>query len=138
MSVVGDPAQVLSVDLQWEGDLVEAPYAWEHEGSVHLFYSANAFSDERYAVGHAVAPGPAGPFVKDPVPVLATNEVAAGPGHCSLVEVDGVIWMVYHAWDPDHVGDGSVGRQMWLSRVRFDGASVHVEPPTTTLPPTFP
>lgn len=135
MTVEGEPTDVLQQDLPWEDMLVEGPSLWEHEGRVHLFYSGNGFWTDRYAVGHAVADSPTGPFTKDPDPVLVTNEVAAGPGHNSLVEVDGQAWMVYHAWVPGAVGDEVEGRQMWLSRVTFgDDGSVEVEPPTVDHP----
>ncbi|WP_202613570.1 glycoside hydrolase family 43 protein [Ornithinimicrobium cerasi] len=135
MSVEGETTDVLQQDLPWEDMLVEGPSLWEHDGRFHLFYSGNGFWTDRYAVGHAVSDSPTGPFVKDEEPVLRGNDVAAGPGHNSLVEVDGQVWMVYHAWVPGAVGDDSVGRQMWLSRVTFaDDGSVEVEPPTVSSP----
>jgi beta-xylosidase len=131
LAVEAEPTVVLEQDQPWEGMLVEGPSLWEHEGTYHLFYSGNGYWTDQYAVGHAVGPGPTGPFTKTPEPVLTTNEVAAGPGHNSLIEVEDRVWMVYHAWVPGAVGDESQGRQMWLSQVAFeeDGA-VEVEPPT--------
>ena len=85
--------------------------------------------------GHAVADDPTGSFVKDEEPVLVSNDVAAGPGHNSLIEVGGQVWMVYHAWVPGAVGDEVTGRQMWLSRVDFTGdGGVEVEQPTAQHP----
>jgi GH43 family beta-xylosidase len=132
-SLVGERRRLLKQDLPWEGHLVEGPSVWERDGVFHLFYSANDFGSDRYAVGHATASSPLGPFTKDPDPVLVSNEVAAGPGHCSLVEKDGRVWMVYHAWAPDAVGSDVPGRTMWLSEVTFDGRSVRVDPPTATV-----
>lgn len=135
LAVEGETTDVLQQDLPWEDMLVEGPSLWERDGRFHLFYSGNGFWTDRYAVGHAVSDSPTGPFVKDEEPVLRGNDVAAGPGHNSLVEVDGQVWMVYHAWVPGSVGDESVGRQMWLSRVTFgDDGSVEVEPPTVHHP----
>lgn len=135
MGIEGETTDVLQQDLPWEDMLVEGPSVWEHEGRFHLFYSGNGFWTDRYAVGHAVSDSPTGPFVKDEEPVLVTNEVAAGPGHNSLIEVGEQLWMVYHAWVPGAVGDEVAGRQMWLSRVSFtaDGG-VEVEPPTVEHP----
>lgn len=137
MGIEGETTDVLQQDLPWEDMLVEGPSVWEHEGRFHLFYSGNGFWTDRYAVGHAVADSPTGPFVKDEEPVLVTNEVAAGPGHNSLIQVGEQLWMVYHAWVPGAVGDEVTGRQMWLSRVSFtaDGG-VEVEPPTVEHPVT--
>lgn len=135
LAVEGRPTVVLEQDQPWEGMLVEGPALWEHEGTYHLFYSGNGFWTDQYAVGHAVGDSPTGPFTKTPEPVLTTNEVAAGPGHNSLVEVEDQVWMVYHAWVPGAVGDEAQGRQMWLSRVTFeDDGDVEVEPPTVEHP----
>jgi len=137
MAVQGETTDVLKQDLPWEDMLVEGPSVWEHDGTFHMFYSGNGFWTDKYAVGHAVADSPTGPFVKDPDPVLVTNDVAAGPGHNSLIEVGDQLWMVYHAWEPDAVGDEATGRQMWLSRVWFtDGDGVEVEPPLADHPET--
>ncbi|WP_353952335.1 glycoside hydrolase family 43 protein [Knoellia sp. S7-12] len=138
-SLVGKPTRLIQQDLPWEGDLVEASYLWVDDTSgtpvYHLFYSANSYADERYAVGHATATSPLGPFTKDPEPVLVTNDVAVGPGHNALVATGDEVWMVYHAWNPEAVGDDTVGRSMWLSRVRFgDDGSVKVDPPAKAVP----
>ena len=131
----GRPRRLIRQDLPWEGNLVEAPFVWEHQGRTHLFYSANAYASDSYAVGHAVADSPLGPFSKDPEPVLASNEVAAGPGHCSLFEHDGRVWMAYHAWTPGEIGGDLPGRSLWLSEVTFgDDGSVAVLPPTVDYP----
>jgi beta-xylosidase len=134
-ALVGKPKRLFKQDLPWEGRLVEAPLAWEENGKFHLFYSANAFDSYSYAIGHAVADSPLGPFTKSREPVLASNDVAAGPGHCALVRKDGKVWMLYHAWQPDAVGSESPGRNLWLSEVTFspDG-SVTVVPPTVNYP----
>lgn len=133
MSLEGEVTALFKQDLYWEGHLVEGPAVVKVDGIYHMFYSANDYGSDKYAVGHAVADSPLGPFLKDPKPVLATNEVAAGPGHCQLFRKDGQWRMVYHAWTPGHVGDSLEGRKMWLSRVSFRGATVQVDPPTTEL-----
>jgi len=125
----GEPKRLLRQDQPWEGQLIEAPYVWEHDGTFHLFYSANDYGSDRYAVGHATGTSPAGPFTKDPEPVLTSDQAAAGPGHCALFERDGKVLMAYHGWAPDAVGDETRGRMMFLSEVTFDGARVTVTPP---------
>ncbi len=59
--LAGKPRRLIKQDLAWEGDLVEAPFVWEEEGRFHLFYCANSYASEAYAVGHAVADDPLGP-----------------------------------------------------------------------------
>jgi beta-xylosidase len=133
--LIGKPKRLFKQDLPWEGDLVEAPFVWEHRGRFHLFYSANSYASEAYAVGHAVADNPLGPFTKSGNPVLTTNDVAVGPGHCSLFARNGRVWMAYHAWRPGEVGQDIPGRAMWLSQVTFaDDGAVSVVPPTVNYP----
>ena len=133
--LVGRPQRLFRQDQPWEGNLVEAPFVWESGGRYHLFYSANAYDSSDYAVGVAVSSSPTGPFEKQPEPVLTSDDVAAGPGHCALIERDGKLWMVYHAWPPDAVGSAVPGRTMWLSEVTFGGdGAVSVVPPTAAYP----
>ncbi len=133
--LAGKPRRLFKQDLPWEGDLVEAPFVWEEGGRFHLFYSANSYASEAYAVGHAVADDPLGPFTKTDDPVLVTNDVAVGPGHCALFAVNGRVWMAYHAWTPGEVGEDIPGRALWLSEVTFaaDGTPT-VVPPTVDYP----
>ena len=133
--LAGEPQRLLRQDLPWEGRLIEAPFVWEQDGRFHLFYSGNAYDSEDYAVGHAVADSPLGPFHKDDEPVLATDAVSAGPGHCAVFAVHGRTWMAYHAWSPGEIGGDVPGRSLWLSEVTFapDGG-VTVVPPTVSYP----
>lgn len=143
--LIGRPQRLFKQNLPWEGHLVEAPFSWEHDGRIHLFYSANAYDSNAYAVGHAIAGSPLGTFTKDEEPVLVSNEVAAGPGHCALIEKGGTemgdtekgdtVWMVFHAWMPDAIGGDVPGRTMWLTEVTFGSdATVEIQPPTLTYP----
>lgn len=133
--LVGEKKRLFKQDLPWEGNLVEGPFLWERAGTFYMFYSANAFTSADYAVGYATADNPLGPFTKVKEPILVTNDVAAGPGHCALFEKDGRLWMVYHAWDPAAIGSGYPGRTMWLSEVTFDDdGTVSVVPPTLDYP----
>ena len=134
-TLVGKPERLFKQTLPWEGSLVEAPFLWENGGKFHMFYSANSFASADYAVGHAVADSPLGPFTKTEEPILVSNDVAVGPGHCALFEKEDTVWMVYHAWEPGAVNEEVPGRTMWLSEVTFaaDG-TVTVVPPTEQYP----
>ena len=73
LSLTGETTRLIKQTLPWEGNLVEAPYLVEREGKFHLFYSANAYDKETYAVGHALcttptalAPNPETPSSKPP------------------------------------------------------------------------
>lgn len=134
LSLAGEPIDLFKQDLEWEGHLVEAPAVVEVDGLFHMFYSANDYGSDRYAVGHATASSPQGPFTKDPDPVIFSNDLAKGPGHNQLIHIEDQWWTVFHAWPPDAVGDETEGRQMWLSRVSFQGTSVNIDPPTQHIP----
>jgi len=106
LSFTGDRVELIKQDLSWEGTLVEAPTLILHNGRYHLFYSANAFGDERYAVGHAVAARVGGPYTKDPRPFLASGDAGGrklvGPGGQAIFEdAGGNGFVAFHAWSPD-------------------------------------
>ncbi|CAI9403422.1 glycoside hydrolase family 43 protein [Aestuariimicrobium sp. T2.26MG-19.2B] len=134
LHVVGTPTRLFKQDQVWEGPLVEGPAVVKVDGVYHLFYSGNGFWSDKYGVGHAVSDKPTGPFTKDPEPLLTSNDVAAGPGHNQLFKVGDQWWTAYHAWPPGSVGDETVGRQLWLGRVTFDGRKASIEPPTVDMP----
>jgi beta-xylosidase len=125
----GEPTRLIKQDLPWEGNLVEAPYMLERNGTFHLFYSANAFDKPSYAVGHAVCESPSGPCRKSGDPILSSSDDAAGPGHNMVLRKGDRYWFVYHAWDPALVGVDPPGRTMWLSELTWDGDQPHVQPP---------
>ncbi len=132
LSISGEPKQLLVNDAGWEAHVIEAPQMVRHDGRLYLFYSANAFDKEEYALGYATCEGPFGPCVKaSENPILHTSPAAAGPGHGFLVTTPaGESWMLYHAWPPSAVGSVAPGRQLWLDRVDWvDGRPV-VKGPT--------
>jgi beta-xylosidase len=134
---VGEPVALLADDARWEGAVVEAPQMVRHADRLYLFYSANAFDTDAYAVGYATCDTPLGPC-RDAAenPVLASSAAAAGPGHSFLVtDHGGATWLLYHAWPPGAVGSVSPGRQLWLDRVEWvDGRPV-VRGPTASPQP---
>jgi beta-xylosidase len=104
LKLQGQPQRLLSVDQRWEGILIEAPTLWLQDGKYYLFYSANAFNDQRYAVGYAIADSILGPYVKAEGPFLATDLTAGvvGPGGQDIVTGPrGGTWMMFHGWAPD-------------------------------------
>lgn len=104
LQLEGEPTRLIKNDAVWEGNLVEGPTLWKQNGKYYLFYSANAYNTERYAVGYAVADSILGPYRKADKPILVTdmqNGAAFGPGGQDVVlDKDGDTWMVYHSWDP--------------------------------------
>jgi arabinan endo-1,5-alpha-L-arabinosidase len=103
LSLTGPTVRLLMQTLEWEGDLVEAPTLLKRDGVYHLFYSANSYGDERYAVGHATAAALTGPWMKDPEPFFSTastDGVLVGPGGQDIVtDAAGDDHFFVHAWD---------------------------------------
>ncbi len=142
LELVGEPVDVgARNDAFWEQDLIEAPTVIERDGTYYLFFSANFFASEFYAVGYATADSVLGPYSDaEENPVLATPEDVhewpgdrpAGPGGQAIVtDADGELWIVYHAWDLRTVGYFESGgrRAMWLDQLTFeDGRPVVLGP----------
>lgn len=129
--LAGPAVELLRNDRSWERDVVEAPSMIEVDGEYHLFYSANRWDTEAYAVGHAICESVAGPCVKDPEPWLADTEATSGPGGLEVVEAPslGTDLVVYHGWTGDLVGYGDGGvRSLYARPIRWvDGEPVLVE-----------
>jgi beta-xylosidase len=118
---VGPKVVLLVNDLPWEGGLVEGPWVVRHDGFYFLFYSANGFYDERYAVGVARSEAPLGPYVKLGPPILTTRGAWAGPGHGSFVPGPrGEDVFVHHAWRSEHVNEAP-GRLVLVDRIQWTG-----------------
>jgi beta-xylosidase len=133
LTLTGEPVKLLKQTEAWEGSLVEGPFLGRRDGKLFLFFAANAYDRSSYAEGYAVCETPAGPCVKAAEnPILASNEVASGPGHASMVEHDGRTWLLYHAWPPGSEGAVDPGRQLWLDEVTWEGGRPTVQGPTGT------
>lgn len=136
LSLVGERTRVLQRDQDWEIYTIEGPAVIADHGRYYMFYSAGEYWNESYGVGVAVADAVDGPWRKlADTPVLAANEVAAGPGHGTPIRTRTGIWYVYHAWDPEHIGEDP-GRQVWLSKVRITagGERVEIDGPSVSNP----
>ena len=132
LELVGEPKRLVRQDAGWEGSLVEAPTLWREGERLYLFYSANDYASEFYAVGYATCEAPLGPCEDAPEnPILETECEAAGPGHQTLVrDAAGDTWIVYHAWPPDAVGSVLPGRMLWIDRVSWEDGKPVVAGPT--------
>ena len=132
LSLTGKAARLVQEDEAWEGNLVEAPTLWREDGRLYLFFSANDYGSENYAVGYAECEAPVGPCTDSPDnPVLSTKCEAAGPGHQTLVrDDDGDTWIVYHAWPPEAIGSVFPGRVLWIDRVEWKDGKPVVRGPT--------
>ena len=136
MRLVGPRRSLLTNTKPWQGNLVEAPEMVRRGGGHVLFYSANGYDSDRYAMGYATCRSALGPCTDGPGPVLRSTAEAAGPGHGYVVTApDGGTWLLYHAWPPQAIGSTLPGRQLWLDRIDWDGTRPVVRGPTATPQP---
>jgi arabinan endo-1,5-alpha-L-arabinosidase len=127
LAITGEPVDLVKQTEAWEGTLVEAPVIVRHGNEYALFYSANDYGGEDYAMGYALAPSVAGPYTKGDEPLFTTamsGDRDLGPGGQDvIIGPDGEDRIVYHSWDPAFSYRG-----MTLSELEWpDGVPV-VEP----------
>ncbi len=133
LRLVGRPTRLVQQDASWEGPLVEAPTLWSQEGRYYLFFSANAFDSDAYAVGYATCEGPLGPC-EDATenPILKSACDASGPGHQTVIrDGDDETWLVYHAWP----ASGEEKRVVWVDPLSWDDGKPKVDGPTCLAQP---
>lgn len=145
LKLTGTPTDLgLVNDAPWEGSLIEAPTLTFKDGTYYLFFSANGYDTEFYAVGYATAKKVTGPYLDAPEnPILASppdgadEARARGPGHQSIVlDDDGELWLAYHAWDRDAVGYANFGRRaVWIDRLTLSQGKASVAGPTDDAQP---
>jgi beta-xylosidase len=136
MSLVGEPVPLVRNDLPWKGPVVEAPTMWRHGDRYYLFYSANVFSGERYAIGYAVCESPLGACEDaEENPILSSDmdstPLVVGPGHQTVITDEaGATWIVYHVWQVTPGGSLTRNRQMWMDRLVWEDDRPQVQGPT--------
>lgn len=97
----------------WEGPLVEGPWVIRKESEYFLFYSANGYASDKYAVGVARSSHILGPYVKySGNPIIHSNQHWSGPGHCAVHRVANStklddFFVVYHSWLAGKIGNGN-------------------------------
>jgi beta-xylosidase len=130
LTLTGQPTRLLGYDAPWEAPLIEAPSLVHDGGTYYLFYLANWWDTDRYAIGYATATSVLGPYTKVTTsgPWFASDGAVAGPGGQEwFTDASGTIRMAYHGWQPDHVGYPGGARSLRLASVSFEGGA-----PTTS------
>jgi arabinan endo-1,5-alpha-L-arabinosidase len=125
-SFLGEPALVLTNDLDWEGHLIEGPFVTLQKGRYWLFYAGNDFASPAYGIGVAVADHPLGPYVKQLEPLLKSTKEWTAPGHASVAPgLDGEPQLFFHAFHPGAGGYGAF-RALLTVRLHFSETKVTV------------
>lgn len=80
--------------------VAEGPFVLKHNNLYYLFYSANHFRSQDYAVGYAISESPSGPFRKyenNPI-LIGDGKAIFGTGHHSFFKSNsGQMYIVYHS-----------------------------------------
>ncbi|GCE28196.1 glycoside hydrolase [Dictyobacter alpinus] len=140
LHVTGKPTQLMHNDKSWQGDLVEAPNMFKHNGKYYLFFSANNYADQTYAVGYALCQSPTGPCEQAAEnPILASqmkqSPFVIGPGGQTVFQLGDQTWIIYHAWNTNSDGSRGDSRTMWLDRISWKDDKPQVQGPTTHAQP---
>ncbi len=99
----------------------EAPFMVKKGGEYYLMYSDGKCTDGTYKVRYVRGPSPYGPWAEGPEsPVLSTSEdsTTLGPGHHTVFEEDGQMYILYH-----RIKDNSEDllRELVVDSLKFDG-----------------
>jgi xylan 1,4-beta-xylosidase len=80
--------------------VTEGPFMLKHKNLYYLFYSANHYQSQDYAVGYAISESPFGPFDKyeeNPI-LIGDGKNIFGTGHHSFfISNSGQMYIVYHS-----------------------------------------
>ncbi len=100
--------------------VAEGPFMVKHNDLYYLFYSANHFKSQDYAVGYAISRSPFGPFEKyenNPV-LIGDGKTIFGTGHHSFFKSNsGQMYIVYHSHKS---GEAILPRTTCLDRCGFE------------------
>lgn len=123
LALTGPQRVLLRADQPWEAGVVEGPTMVFVDGTYHLFYSANDWRTDAYAIGHAVCDAPSGPCTKTSSrPWLESRAGILGPGGPEVfADGSGGHSLAFHAWKGDDVGYPDGARVLFIIDVTFDG-----------------
>ena len=104
-------------------DIFEAPFVFKRGGIYYFTYSSGSCHTDTYRVQYATSTvGPMGPFeYKGELLTTNEDETVHGPGHHSVIEVDGRYYIVYHRHNLPRSVHG-FNRQVCIDELKFDDA----------------
>lgn len=120
-SLVGEPARLLDARQGWEGELIEGPSMVVTPEDYLLFYSANAWDSEDYAIGWARCESVSGRCERaGDDPWMDSTTFARGPGGQEFFGALGEVWMVYHGWERGDLDVPGAQRRLYVDVVEVD------------------
>jgi beta-xylosidase len=123
LGVEGPVHELIRADSTWEASLVEGPSMVRDGDTYLLFYSANDWASDSYAVGFARCESPRGPCKKatSDAPWMGSTSFARGPGGQEFFDAVGERWMVYHGWAEGEAGRPGAQRRLFLDILDVEG-----------------
>lgn len=118
--LIGEKHELFRNDQEWEGWLVEGISIFRKNDYFYATYSAGACCETtcNYKTGVARAKNLLGPWEKyEGNPVLTDNEDWKCPGHGTVVEKNGELYLLYHAYSTE--GSVYVGREGVLEKIEW-------------------
>ena len=102
-------------------DIFEAPFVFKRNGIYYFTYSSGSCHTDTYRVQYATSTvGPMGPFeYKGELLTTNEDETVHGPGHHSIIEIDGKYYIVYHRHNNPKSIHG-FNRQVCIDELKFD------------------
>lgn len=127
LSTAGAPKELIRATQKWEKDLVEGPSMVRQGDEWLLFYSANDWDTNDYAIGAATCDSITGPCRKTiDRPWMHSSDFSKGPGGQEFFDApDGSgTWMVHHGWLPGQAGTPDGQRRLYLDKISFHSDSL--------------
>ncbi len=102
-------------------DIFEAPFVFKRNGIYYFTYSSGSCHTDTYRVQYATSTvGPMGPFeYKGELLTTNEDETVHGPGHHSIIDINGKYYIVYHRHNNPKSIHG-FNRQVCIDEVKFD------------------
>ena len=120
LSLDGSPTELISDTQDWEAGVVEGPSMIREGSRRFLFYSANNWNSDDYAIGVATCQSVTGPCTNTiDRPWMDSTRWSKGPGGEEFFESASAagIWMVHHGWLPGQAGTPDGERRLYLDRI---------------------
>jgi beta-xylosidase len=136
-ALIGSPVLLLTADQGWEGGIVEGPSLADVGGHDFLFFSANRWDTDEYAIGMTSCTSPLGPCAQSRTDVVEASEPGMiGPGGPDVFSTATHMYLAFSAWTGGAPGAPGSRRALFLSTLATS-ASV-VAPASTVAAPTHP
>ena len=121
-------------------DIFEAPFVFKRNGIYYFTYSSGSCHTDTYRVQYATSTeGPMGPFTyKGEILTSNEDQTVHGPGHHSILEINGDYYIVYHRHNNPKSVHG-FNRQVCIDKMTFDEkGNINRIVPTHEAQPPYP